>query len=167
MFHTVEEYLTIWKQESGDTQRVLDALTDASLAQPIANDHRTLGRIAWHLTGTMKEMLEKCELHFAGPAEHAPVPSTAAGIATAYGESSAGMMEAMRAGWTDASLTQKHAMYGEEWTRETALTVLLLHQVHHRGQMTVLMRQAGLRVPSVYGPAMEEWEKWGMKAPAI
>ena len=30
---------------------------------------------------------------------------------------------------------------------------LINHQNHHRGQMTVLMRQAGLTVPGVYGPA--------------
>ncbi|MCK4657684.1 MAG: hypothetical protein KAT85_11650, partial [candidate division Zixibacteria bacterium] len=39
--------------------------------------------------------------------------------------------------------------------------------IHHRGQMTVLMRQAGLKVPGVYGPSMEEWEHFGMKKPEI
>ena len=31
--------------------------------------------------------------------------------------------------------------------------------------MTVLMRQAGLTVPGVYGPAKEEWATAGMEAP--
>ena len=31
--------------------------------------------------------------------------------------------------------------------------------------MTVLMRQAGLTVPGVYGPAKEEWAVAGMEAP--
>jgi uncharacterized damage-inducible protein DinB len=31
--------------------------------------------------------------------------------------------------------------------------------------MTVLMRQAGLRVPGVYGPSQEEWSQFGMEAP--
>jgi uncharacterized damage-inducible protein DinB len=38
------------------------------------------------------------------------------------------------------------------------------HQAHHRGQMTVLMRQAGLTVPGVYGPAREERAQWGTPA---
>jgi hypothetical protein len=29
------------------------------------------------------------------------------------------------------------------------------------------MRQAGLRVPGVYGPAKEEWEDLGMEPPLI
>jgi len=31
--------------------------------------------------------------------------------------------------------------------------MLIAHQGHHRAQMTVLMRQAGLKVPGVYGPS--------------
>jgi uncharacterized damage-inducible protein DinB len=38
-----------------------------------------------------------------------------------------------------------------------------MHQCHHRGQMTVLMRQAGQKVPGIYGPAKEEWSSMGME----
>jgi len=44
---------------------------------------------------------------------------------------------------------------------------LIQHQNHHRGQMTVLMRQAGLTVPGIYGPAKEEWGNFGMEAPEM
>ena len=55
-----------------------------------------------------------------------------------------------------------------EMMNRTGLTlaVLVRHQAHHRGQMTVLMRQAGLKVPGVYGPAREEWAEFGMQPPA-
>ena len=43
------------------------------------------------------------------------------------------------------------------------LSSLIRHQAHHRGQMTVLMRQAGLPVPGVYGPAREEWKAYGQE----
>jgi uncharacterized damage-inducible protein DinB len=54
-------------------------------------------------------------------------------------------------------------MYGEKWTRAQALAGLLKHEIHHRAQITVLMRQAGLKVPGVYGPAKEEWVSYGMQ----
>jgi uncharacterized damage-inducible protein DinB len=57
-------------------------------------------------------------------------------------------------------------MYGEKWTRGFTLYVLIAHQSHHRGQMTVLMRQAGLKVPGVCGPSKEEWAAYGMAAQA-
>jgi uncharacterized damage-inducible protein DinB len=33
--------------------------------------------------------------------------------------------------------------------------------------MTVLMRQAGLRVPGMYGPAQEDWAQWNMRPPIV
>ena len=47
------------------------------------------------------------------------------------------------------------------------LGFLLFHQTHHRGQMIVLMRQAGLNVPGIYGPAHEEWAAYGMQSPDV
>jgi uncharacterized damage-inducible protein DinB len=58
-------------------------------------------------------------------------------------------------------------MYGERWTRGFTLFASLLHEVHHRGQMTVLMRQAGLAVPGTAGPSKQEWAQWGMAPPEV
>ncbi len=58
-------------------------------------------------------------------------------------------------------------MYGEKWTRGVTLQVLVNHQIHHRAQMTVVMRLLGLGVPGVYGPAKEEWSSYGMQPPAV
>ena len=66
--------------------------------------------------------------------------------------------------WTDATLEETREMYGENWTIGFTVAALIAHQAHHRGQMTVLMRQAGLAVPGVYGPAREEWAAMGMPA---
>jgi uncharacterized damage-inducible protein DinB len=73
----------------------------------------------------------------------------------------------VKASWSDATLDQEDDMYGETWKRGTTLTSLVLHQVHHRGQLTVLMRQAGLELPGIYGPARQEWVAYGMKPPEI
>jgi uncharacterized damage-inducible protein DinB len=70
-------------------------------------------------------------------------------------------------GWSDATLEVEDDMYGERWPRGATLQSLVVHQAHHRGQMTVLMRQAGLRVPGVYGPAREEWTAYGMPPPTV
>ena len=167
MIHSIEDFTTLWKQESDETQKVLDAITDASLAQSISADHRTLGRIAWHITGTVREMMERTGLHVDGAEEDAPVPTSAKVIAQTYAKSAKSLLEQVAKQWADASLTVKDEMYGEQWARGTTLQVLILHQVHHRGQATVLMRQAGLRVPGVYGPAKEDWAQWKMEPPAI
>jgi len=53
-------------------------------------------------------------------------------------------------------------MYGEMWNRGTTLGVIITHQIHHRAQLTVVMRLLGLKVPGIYGPAKEEWKNFGM-----
>jgi len=35
-------------------------------------------------------------------------------------------------------------------------TIMLNHTYHHRGQLTVYLRQVGALVPSVYGPSADE-----------
>lgn len=35
-------------------------------------------------------------------------------------------------------------------------SMLLSHTIHHRGQLTVYLRQTGSQVPSVYGPSADE-----------
>ena len=73
------------------------------------------------------------------------------------GSSAATLLDEVSKHWTDAMLIETVPMYGEDWARGKVLSALILHQTHHRGQMNILMRQAGLVVPGVYGPAYEEW----------
>ncbi len=56
-------------------------------------------------------------------------------------------------------------MYGESWPRGVTLMILIAHETHHLGQITVLLRQAGRSVPGIMGPSKEEWARFGMDAP--
>jgi uncharacterized damage-inducible protein DinB len=167
MIRSIAQFAEMWKQEVKWTHDVMAALTDESLGQQIDSDSRTLGRIAWHVAQTVPEMLHRTGLHVKGPEESEGVPSSAAKIAADYEIASRSALDEIEKNWTDATLGEMDEMYGEKWSRGQTLTVLVLHQVHHRGQMTVLMRQAGLRVPSFYGPVREDWAQWGMQPPAI
>ncbi|GAB4327470.1 MAG: hypothetical protein Kow0074_22790 [Candidatus Zixiibacteriota bacterium] len=51
--------------------------------------------------------------------------------------------------------------YGETWPRGLLLMILIIHDVHRRGLMTVLMHQARIMVPGVFGPAEEELAAFG------
>jgi uncharacterized damage-inducible protein DinB len=167
MFTTLEQFIATWEYESAATQHLLDALTDDSLAQAIAPGHRTIGRIAWHLAQTLVEMPARTGLTIEGLGEHDPVPTSAAAIAAAYRTASASLITQLRTHWTDATLEETDDMYGERWSRGRTLDVILFHQAHHRGQLTVLMRQAGLPVHGVYGPSKDEWGEIGAPAPEV
>jgi uncharacterized damage-inducible protein DinB len=101
-------------------------------------------------------MMKHAGIPLAGPAQDAPRPPLAE-IVREYEACARGLAEELPKQWTDAMLSEMIPMYGEQWSRGGVLSALILHQVHHRAQMTVLMRQAGLIVPGLYGPAREEW----------
>lgn len=167
MYHHLTEFYPVWQYEAEMTQKLLDNITDATLASESHADGRTIGRLAWHIVQTVPEMMAKVGLTVAGPTEHEPVPFVAASICDAYRTTATSLVEELSARWTDATLGDEDDMYGERWTRATTLSVLIRHQTHHRGQLTVLMRQAGLPIPGIYGPTREEWANWGMPAPEI
>lgn len=166
MFRRVADFLGTWDEERKGTLKILEALDDRSLGRASAADHRTLGRLAWHLTTTLGEMMERTGLSVGAPPHDSPVPASASAIVEAYAKAAASVAKQV-SGWTDATLEVEDDMYGQRWPRGRTLLALLVHQTHHRGQMTVLMRQAGLTVPGVYGPAREEWAAFGMQPPAV
>ena len=165
MFRTIDDFLESWSRETEATVKVFENLTDESLDQRAAPHNRTLGRTAWHIVQTLPEMGGRTGLDIAGPGEDDPVPVSAAEIAARLRETSESLAAEVKAKWSDADLETEDDLYGESWPRGKTLAALVNHQIHHRGQMTVLMRMAGLRVPGVYGPSMEEWADYGMPAP--
>lgn len=156
MFTVVRHFLKTWNRESGETARVLAELTDQSLTRTVAPGHRTLGELAWHVATAQREILGKTGLDYEAPTHTTPCPDTARGIRAAYVEAAHNLAAAVEANWTDGTLQERHQAYGREWKKGSTLMVMLHHEIHHRGQMTVLMRQAGLRVPGVYGPSKDE-----------
>lgn len=162
MIRTIEDFKDEWGHELEATIRIFRTLTDSSLTQKAVPEGRTLGRLAWHITVTVGEMLSKTGLKTDAPDEHSDPPASANAIVEAYEKAARSALKLVSENWTDATLLEEDPMYGETWKRGFTLSVLVRHQIHHRAQMTVLMRMAGLKVPGIYGPAREEWAEFGM-----
>jgi uncharacterized damage-inducible protein DinB len=165
MYISVEEFLKDWAYESEATLKVLSVLTDESLEQRITPEGRSLGRLAWHIVLTPSEMLWRAGLAVEGPTQSAAQPADASEFGFAYQRTAASVASKLQEDWTDATLHEDANMYGQVWKKGVVLGAMIFHQCHHRGQMTVLMRQAGLKVPGIYGPAREEWAAFGMPVP--
>lgn len=156
MYHTLEEFLQDWNYEGSATQKILDALTDESLSQEVAPGHRTLGELAWHVVTSLHLFLSSIGLEFEG-ANGEEVPTNAKEIADGYRKTNENLVSAIKEQWNDESLKELKEVFGQQMPVAVTLGMLNTHQIHHRGQMTILMRQAGLKVPGVYGPSKEEW----------
>ncbi len=167
MFTLIKHFKKNWEKESGSTRKIFAELTDESINKNIIDGHRTLGRVAWHIAQTIPEMLGHTGLKPEGPAEKEPVPKTAEEIKNAYDKAASSLLEQVTTKWNDESLLIEDELYGEKWRRGLTLRILTDHEIHHRGQMTILMRLAGLKVPGIYGPSKEEWPQYGMKEPEV
>ena len=166
MYRKTEDFQQSWAYETEVTTKLFDNLTDESLNQKVVEDGRTLGFLAWHTVLTLGEMLGKVGLTIDCPPEDANVPASAKEIAETFEKAAKSVGAEVGKNWTDETLEIEDEMYGMTWKRGTTLSLLINHQAHHRGQMTVLMRQAGVPVVGVYGPAKEEWAEQGIPAMA-
>jgi uncharacterized damage-inducible protein DinB len=164
MYRKIKDFEQSWAYETEITTKLFSNLTDESLNQKVTDGGRTLGFVAWHIVLTLGEMLGKVGLTIDCPPEDAAVPASAKEIAETFEKAAKSVSAEVAANWTDETLLTEDEMYGMIWARGTTLSLLINHQSHHRGQATILMRQAGVPVIGVYGPAREEWEAMGMAA---
>jgi len=165
MFRKLDDFFAAYENVTGGTIRMFAALSDENMNQPVAQGHRTLRRIAWHIVTTVPEMMSRTGLAVSSVDCASPPPESAAEIQDAYKSVSKELTDAVKATWNDDTLLEVDEMYGEKWQRGLTLASLIIHEVHHRGQMTVLLRQAGCAAPGVFGPSKEEWAQYGMEAP--
>ncbi|MET4562783.1 DinB family protein [Lysinibacillus parviboronicapiens] len=167
MFQTLEHFMKSWEFEAGATQRLLNNLTDESLEQEITLQNWSLGRIAWHTVTAIRIITSNTNITFEAPTKDYPVPTSAQFIADSYHKVCKAFVQALQTQWTDSTMNESIDFLGQQIPNGSLLMFLIQHQCHHRGQMTVLMRQAGLVVPGIYGPSKEEWTKFGMEAPQM
>jgi uncharacterized damage-inducible protein DinB len=164
MYHKLEDFINDWVIESESTLKVFNNLTDESLTKKVDENVRTAGRLAWHITTAIGEMAHRTGLNFKTVQTDSEIPATAIEIVNAYKEASSNLLDAIKSSWNDETLIVEDDMYGEMWKRGMTLGVIISHQIHHRAQLTVVMRLNELKVPGVYGPSKEEWTSYGMPA---
>ena len=159
MYRTVEDFINDWSESAASTLNVIRAISDDKLDVAIVEGHNSLGWLAWHVTtapvmfGNMLAGLG-LEVKFDPNAQ----VETVAEIAAAYEEMMAEVTAKVSA-LTDAEmLTEVKGIHGPV-PRGAILRKMIDHQIHHLGQMTVLLRQAGLVVPPVMGPTKEMMAK--------
>lgn len=164
MYRKLEDFINDWTIESESTLKIFNNLTDESLTKKVDENVRTAGRLAWHITAAIGEMASRVGLNFKADDPYSPVPATAKEIVDAYKEASENLLTAIKSNWNDETLQIEDDMYGEMWKRGSTLAIIISHQIHHRAQLTVVMRLNGLKVPGVYGPSKEEWISYGKTA---
>jgi uncharacterized damage-inducible protein DinB len=151
------------EQEAQTTRRVLERVPADKLAWRPHQKARTLGELALHVAmvpGAVAELAAS-----PSPAQVPqfidPSPASAAELIPALDESIAKAKRVLGA-MDDAAMTaQWRLMRGERELfavpRAALLrSIMLNHWYHHRGQLTVYLKELGAPIPSIYGPSADE-----------
>lgn len=154
MYRKSEDFIADWNASAHGTLQVLEAITDEKLGQAIVEGHSTLGWLGWHLSTSPAFFAGVAGIQVKPATDKTAETITAAEIVQAYKTIAADIAEAAKS-LTDEVLLETVDTFGRPMTKGSVLGTLIQHQVHHRGQMTVLLRQAGLPVPGVLGPTKE------------
>jgi uncharacterized damage-inducible protein DinB len=155
MYRTKEDFLQEWNIASQGTLKVLEALTDDKLDQAIMEGHNTLGWLGWHLANSLSFFGGQVGLKVEAAGEPNDVPSHATEIVAVYRRASEQLKQEVEE-MTDDQFVEAIDCFAGKVPRGSLLRSMIDHQTHHRGQMTVLLRQAGLKVPGVMGPTLED-----------
>ena len=156
MYRTVQDFLADWSTSAAGTLKVLEAMTDDKLDQAIVEGHNTLGWLGWHLATCPAFFMREVGLKVDPAGDPRQVPTKATEIAEAYRQIAEDVKREVEQGLTDERIIETVDSFGRATPRGALLRMFIDHQTHHRGQMTVLLRQAGLPVPGVMGPTKEQ-----------
>ena len=162
MYRKIEDFITDWKTEEQFTLKIFATVTEEIKAHRSNDNIRSLERLAWHITQTLTEMPSKSGIIDTDVLENQPIPEDFTAIIDTYKQHSEKLLSVLQERWTNEGLTEMIPVYGQQWERRKILSVLVKHQIHHRAQMTTLMRVLDIPVPGTYGPSKEEWSKFGM-----
>jgi uncharacterized damage-inducible protein DinB len=151
------------EQESQTTKRVLERVPDNRLTWRPHAKARTLGELAMHVARVPGGV---AQLASAPSPAQVPqfadlVPGSASELVPALNESISKAKELL-GGMDDATLMETFRLLRGE--RELLAlpriallrSIMLNHWYHHRGQLTVYLRELDVAIPSIYGPSADE-----------
>jgi uncharacterized damage-inducible protein DinB len=150
------------EQEAQTTRRVLERVPENRLSWKPHEKSMSLGQLALHVA-TVPGMVAEISQHSPFPVPEFTQPSAAsAGELVPALEQSVARAKQILSSMNDADLTKQWSVV--DGTREVmklpigALlrSIMLNHWYHHRGQLSVYLRQVGVPVPSIYGPSADE-----------
>ncbi len=150
------------EEEAQTTRRVLQRVPDGQLAWRPHEKARTLGELALHVAivpGGVAEFAVQSPVQ--APQFTDPSPNSASELIPALDQSIA-KAKKLLGGMDDATLMAIWRMMQGDRELFAIPRVALLrssmlnHWYHHRGQLTVYLRELGVPIPSIYGPSADE-----------
>jgi uncharacterized damage-inducible protein DinB len=155
----LELLLATWDRESRKTVDLLRALPLDQYDFRPDPAGRSLGELAWHMAEAEAYItfaIASGSFAQGGRPPGIERPKTVAALADGFDRIRRDAMDRVR----ELSATDRERtlpfINGPTSVRDLLWEMVLLHNVHHRGQLMTLCRMAGGTPPAVYGPTREQ-----------
>ncbi len=158
----IDPVLAEFDQEAATTRRVLERIPSDQLGWKPHTKARSLGELAVHIATSQKNVTHALQQESWEMSPHpTAVPASTEGIVAMFDENTASA-KAMLDSMSDADLMSSWSLTAGGVPKFTApkggvlRMIVLNHIYHHRGQLSVYLRQLGIALPSIYGPTADE-----------
>lgn len=155
-----EQFLEAFERETATTLKVLKAYpADQSELRP--QGMKTARELAAMFTMEMAAIDATVRGTFTFPPKPPPMPQSWQEVVDEFEKTRTRSLEGLREA-TDDSLAAGTVQFPTapktvgEWQKLPFAWFLLFDQIHHRGQLSVYLRLAGGKLPSIYGPTADE-----------
>jgi len=158
----IEALLPEFDIEMAKTRRLLERIPGDRLGWKPHGKSRSLGELSTHLTELARWGTRARGESFQVGSEKAPEMKSAADFIARFDANVAGSRAALAqipADTLDAAyrvLKPDGSLFFEGTRRSILRGVLMNHSIHHRGQLTVYLRENDVPLPSIYGPSADE-----------
>lgn len=159
MYRNLNDFIQEWQKNCSGTLSILESITDEKKYVSIVEGHSSLESLSWHLTTAPAYFLGLIGLTLDVELNPKNTPATISEIISTYKTVSANVAKVAQENLSDEKLLATVEAHGQATPIGAILRILVDHQTHHRAQMQVLLRQAGLHVPGVMGPTKEDFAK--------
>ena len=160
MSNELQAFLIEWERETDGTIALMRALPDDQYDLRPDPGGRSIGELAWHLAEVDAYVslgIEQGEFKFPVKPAHIERPRTIEALAPAFRvvhDEAVARISRLREDDLDREIRYAD---GTLWSIRSLLwRKLLMHAVHHRGQLTLLCRIAGGVPPGLFGRTREE-----------
>ena len=163
----LQSFLSVWDREAEKTASLLRSLPPNQYDFRPDPGGRSLGELAWHLAEVDAYVpfgIEQGNFNFANRPSGIERPKTIEALAPGYERVHREAGQRIRK-LTPGDFDRKMRFFDNDLAiRDILWSAIVMHAIHHRGQLSVLCRLAGAVAPGMYGPNREEMAKFRAQA---
>lgn len=152
-----ERLLLTFEQEHAVTVKVMNAYPADKLAWKPHERSMNARELMFRFMGEQMVMKALPSGGFATPPDQPPIPEVSLQeLIQMFGKDFEEVQSVLRSVTENDFNTKSTSFFGNTMKLSDACWLTVKDQIHHRGQLSVYVRMAGGKVPSIYGPSADD-----------